>query len=1603
MSGNSGSDGGMAQLARRTSPDTNGPSEHEADAAADQALDRPAARASPPRADRPDESASLGPHTLIPPAARVRLETGFGTDLGHIKLHDNPAAAAAARAVSAQAVSIGDSIAFGAGQLQPGTEPGLRLLAHEVAHIISPASGSTGHRQVMAYPDVTGIDNFSGHELYVALRAAYAAVATAPDVAAWKANVVAAADEWAKDHVSEASAPGVHGDITGLVGSELTYATLRGMVALQVQQGSDNLGGPEGLAPAAVYRVLAEAAAAYLYTRAEGLSEPEPQDTVIYYFTGLVMAGEAVKSAEGRYRLELDGALTAMVDAREAFNRPGADKVALGNRIGELARRALLLAAAIEDLREEQRRGPGNALEDPLLKASGRIAAIRAQAATETKTRLALPGGVELLAVRGLQDQPRPKQAAGTTSIPPEWALPSTTDAAVKAMLSQVDAALTQQEKVTQDLHDAVVPPDKERRYSLPEFAQVYRRWTGFFSAEQERQNPNFLLWASFFDRRAALDAIGGASADPAERDKQLEKIRTPYELTGVPPGISSVSGAMARTIMLSFMIDRLANEMGGTTSTFERGLPTAQLEPVTVSGSATSPTATLRAGFDVVTPEGLRRLGPIGTTSAESKRTAAAFTAAAELLPQPTPVALGTMVPFGPLAPTTRSLAGRPPPSNAELLKVILGPGAVRLANPNAAIVALRPVTEDEGWTYLVDVWEDPIVARQRGHADPELVAREQRTVAPEAARYLLAQQQLSTLQCSDFVPRLPPARGQSKGVPVGEGEVRAHGLSAAQAINAPTAIGKPAVVSPEVKKAAEHLYATRFALPPRPGDLARELEGYLDAFFTKRTETTYRVAAVLLIAQAEHGIKAAIEEGFSPSHMFETAVYATALTAGMSLLAELGPLGKVAGAGIDGYLKINNCSPLAAIAGVATWMYEVAQVSDFRHARAWAFASQAAVHDVLALVDEAVSRAASKLTHQAMERILRGPASTPRQLVSAMGEIARNKGAREPMLREIESQLAELGRAGKQGTPEYRLLEAMQVEVAQVKASTPEIEAARDMSVATAMKPAPTVGALATFRPRTAAEMATLNGQVPADLRGTVRVVQDPLLSGKTIHVVPMANEVQIRVGLEVSDVTDHVDVARDQARFVGTVGRLRATIARFTDVLAGRRKRGTRGREAEQEIEKLARIADDLRARSEWLEGRAADIDHPLNEVERAEIDDRIRSIEAQVLLHSRELSSLEAGRGFIAAVDSKATVRDALLRGGVEEPEVRDFVKELQRQSQLDAFAQLISVGTYQRLRKAGVSDAAILTTLGTQNGYRDLVQADLDPTLASSRLTIGAGAAKTLQESRLAQAAATARTTPGDQLRAEWGIESGGTFSPAELKKGTGFTVAEVMRQSRSAVETTEPRILWRWKRYADRMELRRPTEADFARWAESGWRANSNRDVSSPFERTAVEQLGGFLNNEALGAGGHKTYEYGEYVTGLGRFVRSGIKGGRKPGTAKGFVEVTTRPDGLRPRPDGGFDVIEHKHVTSGEDRTLNDSIQLRAQREMATRIGKGHHELVLSSDQPLGRDGLPTVQPSATVGSAPHAMVYYLDNGKISHTWNPSRNAWEPGIRRSP
>jgi hypothetical protein len=66
-------------------------------------------------------------------------------DFGAVRLHHASAAAdRACRTLGARAFTTGQDIYFAAGAFQPGTRAGLRLLAHEVAHVVQQAAGWPG-------------------------------------------------------------------------------------------------------------------------------------------------------------------------------------------------------------------------------------------------------------------------------------------------------------------------------------------------------------------------------------------------------------------------------------------------------------------------------------------------------------------------------------------------------------------------------------------------------------------------------------------------------------------------------------------------------------------------------------------------------------------------------------------------------------------------------------------------------------------------------------------------------------------------------------------------------------------------------------------------------------------------------------------------------------------------------------------------------------------------------------------------------------------------------------------------------------------------------------------------------------------------------------------------------------------------------------------------------------------------------------------------------------------------------------------------------------------------------------------------------------------
>jgi hypothetical protein len=72
---------------------------------------------------------------------RAWMEPRFGADFGSVRVHTGTAAASHAADVSAHAYTVGEEVVFGAGEYQPGSESGRRLLAHELAHVVQWRSG----------------------------------------------------------------------------------------------------------------------------------------------------------------------------------------------------------------------------------------------------------------------------------------------------------------------------------------------------------------------------------------------------------------------------------------------------------------------------------------------------------------------------------------------------------------------------------------------------------------------------------------------------------------------------------------------------------------------------------------------------------------------------------------------------------------------------------------------------------------------------------------------------------------------------------------------------------------------------------------------------------------------------------------------------------------------------------------------------------------------------------------------------------------------------------------------------------------------------------------------------------------------------------------------------------------------------------------------------------------------------------------------------------------------------------------------------------------------------------------------------------------------
>jgi hypothetical protein len=81
----------------------------------------------------------------LDPALRRFMEPRLGHDFSRVRVHTDGVADASARAVNALAFTAGNDVVFSAGQFDPASDSGRRLLAHELTHVIQQSgAGATG-------------------------------------------------------------------------------------------------------------------------------------------------------------------------------------------------------------------------------------------------------------------------------------------------------------------------------------------------------------------------------------------------------------------------------------------------------------------------------------------------------------------------------------------------------------------------------------------------------------------------------------------------------------------------------------------------------------------------------------------------------------------------------------------------------------------------------------------------------------------------------------------------------------------------------------------------------------------------------------------------------------------------------------------------------------------------------------------------------------------------------------------------------------------------------------------------------------------------------------------------------------------------------------------------------------------------------------------------------------------------------------------------------------------------------------------------------------------------------------------------------------------
>jgi Domain of unknown function (DUF4157) len=127
--------------------------ELEADRAADAVLRRasdlsqvPGLPSTPSIASESSSVSGAAGGRALDPATRGFFEKGFGHNFSGVRIHDSVSAGESAYRIGAEAYTYGQDVYFASGRYQPENRAGVKLLAHELAHVVQQNPGARRSR-----------------------------------------------------------------------------------------------------------------------------------------------------------------------------------------------------------------------------------------------------------------------------------------------------------------------------------------------------------------------------------------------------------------------------------------------------------------------------------------------------------------------------------------------------------------------------------------------------------------------------------------------------------------------------------------------------------------------------------------------------------------------------------------------------------------------------------------------------------------------------------------------------------------------------------------------------------------------------------------------------------------------------------------------------------------------------------------------------------------------------------------------------------------------------------------------------------------------------------------------------------------------------------------------------------------------------------------------------------------------------------------------------------------------------------------------------------------------------------------------------------------